>query len=639
MSKSDKPKLDDLNTRIDEMLETGRQSQQEWADLWADGLNYIFNNQLSGKDRKNFDPIQVNYIYPAVAQEQAVMAQRRVDLLVKPQEIGDKEAAAVWGPILKWQRENEIDIAMLKIAASLDAKTHGHYIAKVYWEPQLEWVPEKSRYRGGIQVNLVPPSFFGCDPDAEKIDGAAYVFSHRRVLVDWAKQRWPNMADKIEEAADAEGENPHGFVVPGESTPVNTDSGPNELEGRLVSLLAKARGGEAGGQTQSDPTGRQRSRYVTLTEIYFKDFSMTTKQESEPVPAEELLASGDIRKDGEIYRVAKPARFDGLKAGDVILSDEWPTRVKNTWKEPKYPFGRVVLRIGQDCILNPKEEDQVWHQRHWPYVVGVNALLPHVWQGLNGVEMGRGLQDWINISAAVMAEYVKQHSRPITVVEEGAIAEDPKRKGVAGKLRTTAGAIWKVVKGGIGRVERMSPPTMSSGTVAFYEMMARECQNQTGAQDVALGRTARGPQTAEEVATLATNARLRSAVPTMLMDAWDMGIMERVVELNLAYMQPGDRVRILGDQNRDRVAYIDQLHLDAKFDLDMDVETTLPFDKERRKQDAERLYERIGLPYLGRLLEVFEVKDKDEILQAHGEYQAFLQYQQQIEAQQGQLQE
>ena len=185
--------------------------------------------------------------------------------------------------------------------------------------------------------------------------------------------------------------------------------------------------------------------------------------------------------------------------------------------EPVYPNGRVVLRIGK-LILNPDAEKswdeggQVWPFRSWPYLVGVNQILPHVWRGLNAVEMPRTLQDWKNVAFAHMANYLKFFGDPITEVEEGAVkgvGADGKKLGE--KLRARAGAIWLLMKGGADKIKVEPPPPLSQGILEVDRLISRELQDQTGMQEVARGRQAGGSPTATEVQELSRSSRVRTS--------------------------------------------------------------------------------------------------------------------------------
>jgi hypothetical protein len=81
------------------------------------------------------------------------------------------------------------------------------------------------------------------------------------------------------------------------------------------------------------------------------------------------------------------------------------------------------------------------------------------------------------------------------------------------------------------------------------------------------------------------------------------------------YLEPGDILRIVGEEHGEQVLQATGDLLVADLDLQIESVTDLPYDQQRNQEMAVALYEIIGLPYLDRLLEAFEVKDAEELLQ------------------------
>jgi len=619
--------LDALKGMTKDMVEAGEEVTKRWSTLWNDGLNYICNNQLVGKGRKEGWPaIQVNYIWPAVRQQWAIEAERRPLIVAIPYQNKDADIAAFWQGILQYQFKEDLNIPMLGIAASVDAAIYGMYIAKTFWEPEVEWDADAKMWKGAPRTNLVWPPFFGCDPEAEKVDTAAYVYSKRRVAVDWAITRWPEYEDEIKTAAleDFDADKIGNFLMGGLQKSYDDDRGTgipdNPNDGRLADLITRARGVNEYGTKPTDDTGRP--QYVTLSEIYFRDYSTTKQEEVEDVTQEELLDREAIYKDDEgIFRVGNVAelgsRNKALKEGDVITRGDWPARVTREYDEPDFPWGRMVFKAGE-TILNPEEEDQVYPYRKWPFTVGVHHVLPHIWQGMNAVEMPRGLQDWINIGGSHILNYVKYFGDPITIIEDGGLAEGK-------KLNAAAGAVWRVKK--MSKVRREPPPPASQGLFQAQGGMIKEIQEQLASSEVARGQTAAGRQTATEIATLQQSAMISSSLQLKQKDEWVRRIMQIVAELDQVNMKPGQMVRIAGDKFEDIAATYTEEHRALKFDVNLKIGTSLPFDTERKKQDAERLAAVFGpIVVAQEILDAFEVENKDEMLEKIEEYQAFQQW-------------
>jgi len=78
MPPTDQTDLKDTLTRI---LECARDHARAWAVIYRPGVNYIFNDQLADVTvKEGWNPIQDNMIFPAIAQEMALLNQNRIEL-------------------------------------------------------------------------------------------------------------------------------------------------------------------------------------------------------------------------------------------------------------------------------------------------------------------------------------------------------------------------------------------------------------------------------------------------------------------------------------------------------------------------------------------------------------------------------
>ncbi len=633
-------KNDQLNKFIDSRIREGMYANQQWSELWIDALDYIFNNQLAGVDsRDGWERIQANYIYPAVEQTNAILAKRRPTILATPYEPLDIDKAKQWQSLLAWQFANDLQMAKLLEDAAMDCAIFGYCVTKSFWEhkPRGAWDPVAHRWVGRPQVTLLHPTYFGGDPDAETFDAMSYSFCRRQIRVDRAKWRWPAYAEEIDNAArhqdsdlnrfEIQGFGDGGYSVDSRTSGqkgIGVNAKPNE--GRLVALLRslKTRGVET--ETTGED-GLAQSNYTTIEELYWLDPEEHKEKLEESYRKQELLEGGAIYEEAGQYKVGDPAFFKTAKTeGDLVMESDWPNRIVEEWDEPRFPNGRYALRIGgsSGVILNPKEEEQVYPYRKWPFAICYNAALPHVWQGLNSVEMGKGLQDYINTTLAHQANHVKLFGDPVVIVEEGAIAGAEDNKGVARKLKAVAGAIWKVTKGGIDRVRREPAPQMGNALTEFYALLAQELRDQTGVQDVALGRSKGSGETATEVVTRDTNSRLRIGHKSILQDRFIIGVMERTADLDQLHMSPGDKARITGDGPTRITLEEDMLALD--FDVTLDAGTALPFDEERKQERYEVALGHVGPAMLPEYLDVMKIEEKDVILARHEAWQQFEQF-------------
>ncbi|MBE3042177.1 hypothetical protein IMZ48_06270 [Candidatus Bathyarchaeota archaeon] len=633
-----------MNSRLDDMVDAGRDDNETWQAMGDDARNYVYGNQLHRMGfRDGWERPQFNYLYPAMMQQLAMLYARKPLLLAEAQEPQDAEAAKVWQGLLRFQFENDLEMADKMFAAIMDGWVYGHYVARVLWEDKVEWLDAKKQWKGGPQVNLMAPEFFGCDPEAERATRreAGFVYGHRRVLVSYLLERYPKFKDAIEVEARSKSTDPESATgqllraVSGDTRTTQSDGDQagqeiRDREARLVNAMRNRMGFDrADTDVRDKKTGLP--RYVTILEAFFHEGGTKGGKIEEPVPAEELVASGEFYAD-ETQQVYLAADGDLGMAGDLLRPEVWPIRVVQEWKdEPLWPNGRRILRVGDKCILNPREEEQRWEFKEWPFVVGVLQPLPHTWHGLNGAELCLGLQDAVNEVGSHVSTWIKQFASPVNVTEEGAIASTPGK--VAQKLKARAGAIIVMAKGAIDKFRRDPPPPMGAGMTDAYGMLTRELQDQTGSQEVARGRQAKGDATATEINELQRASKVRVSMAAMFQDKWAADVMRRVAELNAAYMEPGSTVRVLGEGAARVMA---QLPADSvAFDVKLGVGTALPFDQERTRQKLVELYTLLGdsgVAILPQLLAAFEIENPEKVLGQVQGYQQFLVFQQQQQA-------
>lgn len=609
----------ELLDTLKRMEERYKKHIDQWGPIYESGRNYVFANQLREHDVKaGWERIQVNLVFPAVVQEQSLLAQRRATIVTLPFEQGDEAGADFWSKQLQWQYENALDVPMLLLRGILDGKTHGHWVVEAWWDAEAEWDEEEERWAGAVKAKLRRPEAVCMDPDSDSVDDLEWVYAIEEVPVDEAVEKWPSFKTEIERESlgakvDA-GEDNIGRLKEHIKGPRRTDRGEiirDTSDGRLADMLAPIPSDRQDSVRESQVT-----RTVPVMRALFRDRSRIDSKVERKYTGQEIIDQGmaELRPDPKDPE-APPGYFD-LATGEPLTEANWPKEEREV-RRPKYPHGRYVVRIGETVV-----EDRAWEYRNWPYAIGHNLLLPHTVHGLNGVEMPKGLQDFINVCARHMVNYVKFFGDPITAVEENTVAGSPENKGVAGKLRATAGAIWKLAQGGLKRIERFAPPPMSEGVLKIYDMMAREARDQTGVHEIALGRQAKGNMTATESMELATNSKMRTALQSILMEHFVLRLMRRVQELCQRNMTVGQMVRIGGEEAQNLLMAIPEGAVEARFDLSLKVTTGLPFDQEREQVKWTQLFQLLGLPVLEQLLDAYEVEGKAEILEAVQVYQA-----------------
>lgn len=617
---------DALNTQIDRMVQQAQADNDKWGAVYQDGRDYIFGNQLTNIPHKRaMDRIQCNYIFPAIMQEQALITQRKPMIEVQPYELGDAPGAEVWKDVLQWQFDKGLDVPARLSEWIMDGKQYGFWVGKVWWDDKDSWDAEAQRWNGSVKVTVVPPNLFGM-ADAASIDEAKYAYTKRRMDLDEAKATWPKFAAQLEAEQDRDDgteEAAGGFLVTGmgsksalDSSEANGEEGQaiqhnKEQEGRLSRLLSgQGAYGRVEAEGNATPT-------VTVLEIFIRDFSTQKVKTTETISYDELIESGQVAIQdtpaGPVYAHAV--------TGEPLNEQNHPTR-DNEHEAPMFPNGRRILRVGR-TILNPEIEDQVWQYKRWPFIIGHNVQLPHTWRGLNAVELAKSQQDSVNVVAAHLREWLKSFGDPLVKVEEGALQNCQDNRNVKRHIESN---IWKMAQGKLGSAVREPATSLSQGALELFQLSIKETQNATGVHEIAMGQQATGGITATEAGALETNTRLRTALQGVLVDRFIVSLMEAVHEVCAKNMTVGDEVRIIGQAKAASVIAVSQEMLDARFDLKLSVASALPFDRERRKNDALTLFKIVGRPYLEKVLQAFEVDDIPALMQ---EIQAFEMQQQQ----------
>jgi len=645
------------------MVQSAKLVNDQWSDIYETAVRYLFNDQLRDKDRKQGWPsVQLNMLFPALVQEMAVLAQRRPEIEAIPETGGDKspgdqKAAEVWKGILKYDWERTLKMPKRCRQGVLDGKLHGHWLGYPYWDDRAYWDEERSRWVGAPVVKVLSPRRFGMDPNAEELDEAEFCYLQVERSVEWCLQQWPEKKDAIERAASAQAEDiatnlPSSLTPPGQhkaDSEIGTDVSSEKTDGLIANLILEARKRFVDSAPKGEEFGRT-GRTLQVTGVWFKDRRTKKLRIDSPLPPEEierLEVEGAIAINEAGQRVVGNPKHEVWKgkpfaAGYVLSEVDYPVDSREE-DRPLFPRGRNVWLVDGE-VLNPDEKDQVWEYSRWPFVIGVNAMLPHMWQGLNGVEMVRGVQDWINISATKMLNWLMNFADPVLAIEGGAVEQIKTRKGEkASVLRRVAGAIWNFMPGKLrkGVVQYLHPPPLPEGSLRLYELMIRAGQDATGVHNPGLGAASKGGPTATEIATLQTSTQTRQGLQIALLDEWVQQVMELVAEIRQANMAEGDTVRLLGEQGETQVAELMADAAQLRFDVRLKVGTALPFDDERQKQDGERLKALFPQnPEISKLvLERFKVDNVEEVMQSdalYSQYLAWVEAQQQAQAGAGQ---
>ncbi len=350
-------------------------------------------------------------------------------------------------------------------------------------------------------------------------------------------------------------------------------------------------------------------KVVRVEEIYFRDLASEKVKEEEDIPQEELLASGTIfDRDGIFVDIDdKP-----------IPLDDWPKRIIREYDKPKFPNGRFIVRVG-NTILNPKEEDQVYPHSQWPFVVVPHYLLPHMWRGVNAVELYRSPQDMINISVSHLFNNMKLFGDPKIAIENDAIAINPRTKKHF-SIGAGAGAIIRLARGGLSRMKIIDPPSTSAGATLLYQLFSQEFKNITGLQDIAQGKR-QGRTTATEAQQLAISSHDRIALQAVYEDEWIRRLMVLDAEISQLHYDVGRYVRIIGDDKIVGAQQITEKLKDVRFDVNVEAAASLPHDKEKRQAAYLQAYQLLSdptpNPLLPDVLRQLDITNWKKILNQH----------------------
>ena len=135
--------------------------------------------------------------------------------------------------------------------------------------------------------------------------------------------------------------------------------------------------------------------------------------------------------------------------------------------------------------------------------------------------------------------------------------------------------------------------------------------------------------TATESTRLNANSRLRVALQGVFQEDALRRIAEQLAEIDQKNWSVGQWVRVVGANKQKGIEEITSEVKQAKFDVDIEIGTAMPFDQEKRKQDYVQAAEFIANPqyasFLPELLNEFEIANAEEVLARNQVYQQIVQ--------------
>lgn len=588
---------------------SGMRITRSWTDMWDTALKYFFSEQIG--DRKvyeNWDWVVINYIWPSAIQEVAKLSKNRVKAIVLPWRDADAEYARTWEAVLQWLWEagiNGTGMRLEHIAAMFDCQLYGYRVSKVFWQNKARW---DNGWTGDVQYKLWDPRNFWALGREKITDGACGTC--RYVELDWAQRKWPDFKKALEEKAEYMKLETGNKPVRGQTSTTGSggtstgtggvDSGPSDNPSPLYDRIR----GEIFDEDK---------QYVKLSEQYFYDYEEEHVVDERDVPRSELGLSED-----ELNQ---------------IPPDQWP-KTRSEYDIPKYPYGRYVVRV-DDLILNPEKGKQRYPYTKWPFIVSPHYLLPHMWQGIDGVQLYKSTQDMINETVSHMVNNMKQFGDPKIAVESGTIATPPGRNKAHYKIGKGAGRIIRLLKGRMAGFKVIDPPQPSPIHGLLYQLFTQEFKNIMGLQSIGRGEKQPGKMTATEATHLVMSSNDRIALQSVYEDVWVENVLALTAEIVQKNYDIGRIVRIVGPNRQRGVTEINEGLKKVQFDVNIEPGTTLPFDEEKKLTKIMTAFKIMGEPIpnpmLPEALEALGISNWQELVKRHELWIKFVQFIQTLE--------
>jgi len=590
----------ELCKRIDSMADDSREQRTKLQGVQVDAIRYWLGDQWlarqgtnlrsdnrSGSDTKNSkarrgknrNQAVVNRIFPIIEQKIAMLTQNNPKGVFLPQNDNDLSFAKDIEELVLW-RARRINMRTKLIRGCHDMLIMGYQAMYVFWDDSLPGKPDAN-------VRLIDPQELIVDPsltDTNVEDGSYVGYEVLRDL-EYVKWRWPEHAERLQENIDSS----------------KTDTFDSVQS--VVSPLDREMGVTTDRRTYTESEDPKQDRpQVKLVSMWYRDY---TEQEYEiSTPFEVLKNDGTL-----VENIA--GQWVYQESGEVYDPLEGP---KTTTFEPAYPDGRFTIKVG-DIIL----VDEPWSGL-WPVVIGSGNILPHRWYGMNETEQLAGRQDVMNDLISALQDHTDSALFPRTLAEIGAVKDHK-------KIKSSPNSITWLNNGGMGRVQTVPPTSISGDVYRAYELNNADMENASGMSGVVMGRTPTKTSSATEIAALERAGQGRVGMMSAIFDEFISRVyllMGQVIQKNYS---PGQIIRVVGETNETAVITITQHHKEILYDVQVEAGSTLPFDKDRKKQDAVELNNILQGSYLPQVLDAYEVKDKALVLQTNQQWQMFMQLQ------------
>lgn len=567
-----------LLKKVGGYIEESRTFRTRQESKWIDSIRYWRGEQwMNRKQRKRrgkgWTEAVVNRVLPIIEQQIAMMTDNNPRGKFLPKEQSDQQFTKDIESLVMW-RAKRLNMRQRLIKGCHNSKIFGFQVMKVFWDDSLMAGPD-------VNSRLIPPNHFIMDPHATDVEDAEYMGTERLVSLEYAIQRWPEKTKELRYQASGT-----------ESESLSPVGDTNSLDAEL---------GHTSTRDSIAPDAQIQRPMVKLVELYYRDY---TKQEYEIAVPMDIL-----KEDGTVVENAG-GQWVYAESGELHTIENNPT---TTSFEPIYPNGRVTV-LADKVILEDGPVNGLW-----PFAIGINTPIPGRWYGMSEVEQLEGRQDVINTEISKIEDHSKLAVHTRRKVEVGAVA-NPK------SIVNTPDALILMNPGRMKGLEWEQPPQMSTDVWNLIQFSERDMENASGMSGPSMGRQTEGRKTATEISVLERAGRGRVGMVSALLDEFISRVfmlMGQVIQQNY---DEGKIIRVLGEDGQESSVTIVGGHKTVEYDVEVEMGSTLPYDKELRKADAMALYGVLELAYLPELLEAYEVKNIQEVLQRHQLYMLFIQY-------------
>jgi hypothetical protein len=594
---------DKLRIKIDEMRNASKQQSLQLRSRWIDSLrdyrpqsssgnqrDGVGNNKLQKKRRSNelVENGSGNRIASIIDQQISMIYENNPRAYFLPKETSDLEFARNLESLTRW-RMNRINIRQKLIKGGLYSKLFGWQAFHVYWDDNLADDADTN-------VRILWPESFLIDPklETQNPEEGDFVGYDRMVNLKYAKRRWPKKGSKIAEEMSA----------PREGSPIGGSTHGSDSLARELGHITKG--------TSDSPMSDSEAQ-VELTVLWFKDYAVNIDKVKEPMS--ELIRQGKVIKNELLQYVWAETRL-------LVTPESIPDV---TVKTPRYPYGRHVIKVGNTIL-----EDYAWgyvpetgkiKRRAWPIALAVNKIIPNVWYGQDECEGLRADQNINDVCLQNIVQHAYTTAHPVREIDKTKIKQS--KSDLLNQLQSGV-----VVSNGKNGMITHPTPSMSSDAYNLMQMVQSNMEIQGGIPAQSMGKTGSSEQTATEIAALQRASRGKVGITSSFIDELVNRLYILVAESIQFNYKENSIMRILGDSRSSQMSSIEISRglKDIKFDVEVEAGSTLPNDKQQKKVEAQELMGHLGLAGLPNLIEAYEVKDPDAILQAHSDFMLFQQY-------------